>query len=97
MGQERQSNRLKKLDVTASIREIILHLSRGNEERVEALRADVTAYLKGIIESGQDPSGAEFKRAQQTMFAMDELAIQLEERNVRGAAAAARDAVKEWN
>ena len=82
--------------VTANIRELIVHLERGNASRSEAIVADVSVCLKGLLKSKADPQDA-MNRAQQTMFAIDEVRLMLAEQNFRGATAAARDARNEWN
>ena len=83
--------------VAANIRELIVHLERGNASRSEAIVADVSVFLKGLLKSKADPQGAAINRAQQTMFALDEVRLMLAEQNFRGATAAARDARTEWN
>jgi len=84
-------------EVTTSIRELIVHLERGNASRSEAIVANVSVFLKGLLESNADPQGAAMNRAQQTMFAIDEVRLMLAEQNFRSATAAARDARNEWN
>jgi hypothetical protein len=88
---------LNSSEVTANIRELIVHLERGNASRSEAIVADVSVFLKGLLKSKADPQGAAMNRAQQTMFAIDEVRLMLAEQNFRSAAAAARDARNEWN
>jgi hypothetical protein len=46
--------------------------------------------------SGTDPEDLDMQRAQQTMFAIDEVRMLLAQRDFEGAATAARDAAKEW-
>src|SRR5215472_9853189 len=88
---------LNSSEVTANIRELIVHLERGNASRSEAIVADVSLFLKGLLKSKMDPQGAAMNRAQQTMFAIDEVRLMLAEQNFRSATVAARDARKEWN
>jgi hypothetical protein len=83
--------------VTENIRELIVFLERGNASRSEAIVADVSVFLKGILKSKADSQGATMNRTQQTMFAIDEVRLMLAEKNFRSATAAARDARKEWN
>jgi hypothetical protein len=88
---------LNSSEVTANIRELIVHLERGNASRSEAIVADVSVLLCGLLKSKADPQGAAMNRAQQTMFAIDEVRLMLAEKNFRSATAAARDARREWN
>ena len=88
---------MNSLEVTANIRELIVHLERGNASRSEAIVADVSVFLKGLLKSKADPQGAAMNRAQQTMFAIDEVRLMLADQNFPSAAAAARDARNEWN
>jgi hypothetical protein len=83
-------------DVTASMRDLIVHLHRGNGAQAESIVEDVAAFLKTTMLSGTDPASSNMQRAQQTMFALDEVRMLLEQRDFGGAAAAARDAQKEW-
>ena len=82
--------------VTTGIRDLIVHLHRGNGGQAEAIVADVTGRLKTIMLSGQDPASFPMQRAQQTMFAIDEVRTLLAQRDFGAAVDAARDAGKEW-
>jgi len=84
---------LNSSEVTANIRELIVHLERGNASRSEAIVADVSVFLNGLLKSKTDPPGAAMNRAQQAIFAIDEVRPQ----NFPSATAAARDARNEWN
>ena len=84
------------LQVTAGIRDLIVHLHRGNGGRAESIVDDVAGRLKIIMLSGEDPKSFPMQRAQQTMFAIDEVRMLLAQRDFDGAVEAARDAGKEW-
>jgi hypothetical protein len=84
-------------DVTGGIRDLIVHLHRGNGKQAESLVDQVAGRLKDIMGSGMDPQCFEMQKAQQTMFAIDEVRLLLEQRDYSGAGDAARDAGKEWN
>jgi hypothetical protein len=90
-------SRMVTSELTASIRDLILHLHRGNDARAEVLVDMVSRKLKGIVESGGDPASFHMNRAQQTLFAIDEVRLLLAERDMSGALSAARDAGKEWS
>jgi hypothetical protein len=64
--------------------------------QAEALVTDVAGYLQGVMRSGADPESLDMQRAQQTMFAIDEVRMLLAQGDFEGAATAARDAAKEW-
>jgi hypothetical protein len=87
---------LNSASVLASIRDLVVHLHRGNGPQAESLVAEVAAHLEGIMSSGQDPGSRDMQRAQQTMFAIDEARLLLAKRDFDGAATAARDAAREW-
>jgi len=87
---------LNSSDVIASLRDLIVHLHRGNGKQAESLVTDVAAYLKEVMLSGDDPGSLDMQRAQQTMFAVDEVRTLLSQEDYEGAATAARDAAKEW-
>ena len=57
---------------------------------------DLAGRLNGIMLSGMDPQSFLMKRAQQTMFAIDEVRGLLSQRDFNAAVDAARDAEKEW-
>ena len=82
--------------VTENIKDLIVHLHRGNGGRAESIVDDVAGRLKEIMHSGMDPKSFPMQRAQQTMFAIDEVRILLAQRDFDGAVDAARDAGKEW-
>jgi hypothetical protein len=84
------------IDVIASLRDLIVHLHRGNGALAESIVTDVAACLKEAMLSGGDPGSIDMQRTQQTIFAIDEVRILLAQRDFEGAAAAARDAAKEW-
>jgi len=83
-------------EVIARLRDLIVHLHRGNAAQAESILADVIAYLKQVMQSGADPGSEDMKRTQQTMFAIDEVRLLLTDGDFEGAAVAARDAAKEW-
>jgi hypothetical protein len=87
---------LNSTEVLTSIRDLIVHLHRGNTTRAESIVSDVAAYLKVVMQSGADPGSTEMQRTQQTMFAIDEVRLLLAQQDCDGAMAAARDAAKEW-
>jgi hypothetical protein len=73
-----------------------VHLHRGNASRAESIVTDVAAHLKQVLLSGENPGTPDMQRAQQTMFAIDEVRTLLGQGDFEGAGAAARDAAKEW-
>jgi hypothetical protein len=87
---------LKPSEVIATIRDLIVYLHRGNVTQAEPIVTNVAAYLNEILISGGDPETPEMQRAQQTMFAIDEVRTLLGQRDFDGAATAARDAANEW-
>ena len=87
---------LSSADVLSNIRDLIVHLHRSNGEQAETIVTDVVAHLKQVMTSGADPQSPEMLRAQQTMFAVDEVRTLLAQQDFSGAAVAARDAAKEW-
>ena len=87
---------LNSSDVLAAIRDLAVHLHRGNGPQAETLAAEVAAHLEGKMLSGEDPRSCDMQRAQQTMFAIDEVRLLLAQRDFDGAATAARDAAREW-
>ena len=87
---------LKPSEVIATIRDLIVYLHRGNVTQAEPIVTNVAGYLNEILISGGDPETPEMQRAQQTMFAIDEVRTLLAQRDFDGAATAARDAANEW-
>jgi len=82
--------------VLPHLRDLIVHLHRGNAARAETIVSEVAVYLKDVMQSGGDPESFEMQRTRQTMFAIDEVKIQLAQQDYDGAAVSARDAAKEW-
>jgi hypothetical protein len=91
-----QPKLLNPTDVIASLRDLIVFLHRGNGAQAESIVADVAACLNLVLKSGADPASAEMLRTRQTMFAIEEVRLLLDQRDYEGAAVAARDAAKEW-
>jgi hypothetical protein len=84
-------------DVNASIRDLAVLLRRGNTERAEGIIKNVVAHLESVMRSGADPADVEMRRAQQTMFAMDEVQTLVGQEDFEGASKAASDAANEWH
>jgi hypothetical protein len=91
-----EPNLLNSSEVIASLRDLIVHLHRGNRAQAETIVTDVAGYLKEVMTSGADPETLDMQRTQQTMFAIDEVRMLLSQGDFEGAGAAARDAAKEW-
>src|SRR6476646_3500041 len=83
-------------DLIASIRDLIVHLHRGNGAKAETIVTEVATYLREVMSSGDDPGSPDMQRAQQTMFAIDEVRTLMAQSEFEDAATAARDAAKEW-
>ena len=81
-------------NVVANLRDLTVHLHRGNAAAAKTIAAEATERLQEIIQSGGEEPG--IGRAQQTLFAIEEVRIMLAQDDVNGALAAARDAAKEW-
>ena len=79
--------------VVANLRDLTVHLHRGNAAEATKIAAQAAGQLQEIIGAGGEPETA---RAQQTLFAIEEVRIMLSQDDVNGALAAARDAAKEW-
>jgi len=79
-------------NVAANLRDLTVHLHRGNAAEAKTIAAQAAEQLQELIQAGVEPEG----RAQQTMFAIEEVRIMLSQDDVNGALAAARDAAKEW-
>ena len=83
-------------DVIGRLRDLTVHLHRGNEPQAASIVTDITRHLSQMLLTQDDPDGSEIQRAQQTMFAIEEVRTLMLDRDYEGAATAARDAVKEW-
>jgi len=83
-------------NVAANLRDLTVHLHRNNAAEAKIIAAQAAEQLREIIESGDEPGGVTTARAQQTMFAIEEVRIMLSQDDLNGALAAARDAAKEW-
>jgi hypothetical protein len=83
-------------NVVANLRDLTVHLHRGNAAEAKTIAAQAAVQLQEIIVSGEEPGSFLIGRAQQTLFAIEEVRIMLAQDDVNGALAAARDAGKEW-
>jgi hypothetical protein len=91
-----QSKPISTAEVIGNLRDLTVHLHRGNGAKAESIIADITGCLNQMLQSPEDPDSPEARRAQQTMFAIEEVRTLMSERDYDGAATAARDAAKEW-
>jgi hypothetical protein len=91
-----QSKPISSSDVIGSLRDLTVHLHRGNGAQAESIVTEITGHLNQMLQSPDDPDGPDARRAQQTMFAIEEVRTLMSERDYEGAATAARDAAKEW-
>jgi len=82
--------------VAANLRDLTVHLHRGNAAEAKTIAAQAAEQLQEIIQAGDESESVLIARAQQTMFAIEEVRIMLAQDDVNGALAAARDAAKEW-
>ena len=85
--------KLDSSNVVANLRDLTVHLHRGNTAEARTIVVEAAERLQEVILSGDEP---EIGRAQQTLFAIEEVRIMLSQDDVNGALAAARDAAKEW-
>jgi hypothetical protein len=90
------SKPLNSTEIVSTLRDLVVALHRSNAPQAEALVTDIARYLKGMMLSGEDPATLDMQRAQQTMFAIDEVRMLLAQGDFEGATTAARDAGKEW-
>lgn len=83
-------------DMIANIRDLAVLLHRGNTSAAELIIQDVAGHLKTVMQSGASPDDIDIRRAQQTLFAIDDVRILMTQGDFEGAAEAARDAAREW-
>jgi hypothetical protein len=87
---------LTSTDLSGNLRDLVVHLHRSNGPQAEAIVLEISAFLKQKLLSKSDPGSEEMLRAQQTMFAIDEVRMCLSQADYEAATTAARDAAKEW-
>jgi hypothetical protein len=82
--------------IAANIRELIVQLSRGNADPARSLAARVQADLNTILRSDVHAPSTLKHQTRQAMYAIEEVLTLVEQRDLRGAWEAARDAAREW-
>ena len=82
--------------VMSSIREVAMLLHRGNVAQAEPILHEIVGCLGIVMQSGASSEDADVQRAQQTLFAIEEVRTLMTQGDFGGAAAAARDAAREW-
>ena len=92
---ERESKPVDVSNVVANLRDLTVQLHRGNATEATKIAAMAAGQLQEIV-SGAGSEGVMIQRAQQTLFAIEEVRIMLSQDDVNSALAAARDAAKEW-
>ena len=80
-------------ELLARLRDLTIHLHRGNRLEAESTVTEIAEHLKAILAG---PANADTERVQQTFFAIDETRTLLSQGDFDGAASAARDAAREW-
>ena len=94
--EKREPTLTKTAAIAATTRELIIQLSRGNADPAHALARVVQAELNMILSSDLDASSTLRRQARQTMFAIEEVLVLVDQSDLRGASEAARDAAREW-
>lgn len=79
--------------VSNSIRDLIVHLTKGNGKQAGVLVAEITQTLETLSLAEHAPAG---DRLQLTISAIGEAKLLMAEKDLWGAASAAREAAKEW-
>ena len=82
--------------IAAKTRELIVQLSRRNADPAHALARRLQADLNTILSSDLSAASTLGEQARQTLFAIEEVLILVDQSNLQGACVAARDAAKEW-
>lgn len=82
--------------IATNTTELIVHLARGSGGPARSLAGRVQADLNIILSSDLETGSSLRHQALQTMYAIEEVLLQLDESNFRAACDAARDASKEW-
>lgn len=82
--------------IRANTRELIVQLSRSNADAAHTLARNVQSELNMILNSDLDAASTLRVQARQTMFAIEEVLVLVDQNDFRGAWEAARDAAKEW-
>ena len=86
---------MKASELLANIRDLAVLLHRGNAKQAETILEEITGSLNAVmVAEGNGEDGVH--RAQQTMFAIDEVRILMTQGDFHSAATAARDAAREW-
>ena len=79
--------------VANSIRDLIVHLTKGNGKQAGALVTEISQTLETMSSA---PGQLDGDRLQLTLSAIGEAKLLLAEKDLWGAASAAREAAKEW-
>jgi hypothetical protein len=82
--------------LVASLRDLAVLLHRRNAEAAEPVLTEIGTRLQELMVTTPDPADASFRRAQQTMFALEEVRASMNDGDFPAAVAAARDASREW-
>jgi len=83
-------------DIASNTRELMIQLGRGNLNPARDLARRLQTELNIILSSDLDGDSSLRQHVRQTMFAIEDVLALVEQSDLRGASAAARDAAKEW-
>jgi hypothetical protein len=95
IARARRMNLTTIFTIASNTRELIVQLSRGNADPARSLASRVQADLNTILNSDSHAASTR-QQARQTMYAIEEVLALMDQRDLRGAWEAARDAAKEW-
>jgi hypothetical protein len=87
---------VKSSELLANIRDLAVLLHRRNEKQAETILEEITGCLDEVMQAGENGQDGGMHRAQQTMFAIEEVRTLMTEGEFHTAATAARDAAREW-
>lgn len=87
---------MNSVSLTSKIRDLAVLSHRRNLARARPLLYEIETHLRTLVQPDLLAIDPESRRAQQTLFALDEVRILLGQSDFGPAASAARDAVREW-
>ena len=82
--------------IRTDVQELIVQLARKNGKQALVLAESIRAELGEILKAQTDGLPVPSHPVRQTLFAIDEVLLMVEQEEWRGALDAARDAAKEW-
>lgn len=87
---------LNSSEIGNKLRDLAVYIRHRNQHQAGSILRDISEHLNDAVRSGPGADTGGGQRARETLLAIEEIRLLIEERDFDGATAAARHAGREW-